>query len=186
LLVCNDSTGPAGGTCGGTGVCTSSSVANGSQASCQYNTSGISAETNSWWSYACDSISGCNTTTANSTSPFNINHRPYSSSVSITPSSPNTTSTLTCSYTFNDDDSGDTEQSQTFEWYRQDEGTGAWSQIGGETASTLASSNFDSNDYINCSVQVTDSHGFSDDVYVTGTSDNASGSGDNDWFTISS
>ncbi len=99
---------------------------------------------------------------------FYVNHRPFASSVTINPASPREASTLTCTYSFNDPDIGDTERTADvlFQWYISDEGIGSFVLIPGQSSNSLDNTNFDKNDELTCRVRVTDSHGLSDDIFV--------------------
>jgi len=103
---------------------------------------------------------------------FTLNQRPYASAVTINPSSPYVNDTLTCQYTFNDDD-GDTELTPAlYRWYKRV--ASAWTLLA-VTTSTLTNPQagapyFSLNEDMMCSVKVQDSNGLYDDAYVNSTS----------------
>ncbi len=98
---------------------------------------------------------------------FYVNHRPYASNVQISPSTIYTNTTVSCTYNFNDPD-GDSENvsGALFNWYIQNESTGAFSLVNSQHGSSLLYPFFDESDVIRCEVKVQDSHGFSDDDFV--------------------
>ncbi|MCD6176817.1 MAG: DNRLRE domain-containing protein [Candidatus Cloacimonetes bacterium] len=148
------------GSCTGGEWCHSTSTTSGSQASCKYLTQDSDSTQESWYAFAYDGTSA--SSSSSTYSPMNINHRPYASGVVINDSTPYTDSIIQCNYTFNDAD-GDSESSVAYKWYKNNV------LISGETSSTLnlsVAGNGNKGDIINCSVQVTDEHSFSDDVYV--------------------
>ncbi|MBW2984913.1 LamG domain-containing protein, partial [Candidatus Woesearchaeota archaeon] len=91
------------------------------------------------------------------TTGFQVNHRPNATNIVITPSSANKSSTLSCGYTFYDQD-GDAELagSVQYKWW-----------VGGidigVTTSTLSNQYFNKTNVTICGVKVTDNHGFPDD-----------------------
>jgi hypothetical protein len=157
LLIC-ESLGESNGNCIGTELCRSTNIASASQANCNISTTGLANEEYGWHAYACDSNSRCGSV-ENSSAPFWVNHAPVTTP-SITPSPAYVNDTLTCNPLNSDSDSGDT-VNNTFVWFRQNEGSGSFSGIAGETAGQLTNTSFDSNDRVYCQVVPTDNHNFS-------------------------
>ncbi len=122
LLVCNNGSTPVytGSTpeCnGGSGNrwCRSgSSVASGNQNTCDYTTQAGDSESNAWYAFACDDVTGgsCSSAdqgTGDSGSPFEVNHAPSFSSASGNSADPG--GTITVSSTASDSDtSGSADQ----------------------------------------------------------------------------
>jgi hypothetical protein len=157
LLICGTS-GVTLGNCVSTEICRSSLSGQDQYATCQHNTTGEMNEEYNWSAYACDSLTACSDVNTTE-SPYNVNHKPSVDSVSISPTEPNASNTLSCAISLSDTDSGDI-ASAAYRWFIQNESIGSYTIIGGETTNTLAGV-FDSNDGIICEGIPTDNHGFS-------------------------
>ncbi len=157
LVVCSTNS-ITNAACDATELCASEYTASGAQASCQHNTSGESSASYSWWAFACDVTSSCSTSD-NATSPYNVNHAP-SSAPAVSPLNPTINSVLTCTPNAADGDAGDS-ATATYAWYVQNEGSGSYTVVSGQTSAQLTSPFFDSNDNVRCHVTPTDSFGLS-------------------------
>jgi hypothetical protein len=82
---------------------------------------------------------------------FNINSNtaPYATDVAITnPTCAKVGQTLTGTYTFNDDDTGDSEASSTFRWLRAESAAGSYTAISGATSQTYTVQSADTGKYL--------------------------------------
>lgn len=156
LLVCRDALGQVSGVCNGTQVCRSANTAAETIATCQNNTAGESAQSVAWYAYACDITNDCGLMN-NDTSPYHVNHAPVSTPY-LTPASVDVLDTITCVANATDADSDSI--TPTYRWFRQNEGSGGFTVVSGQTTNQLTSSSFDSNDDILCEVTPVDEHGF--------------------------
>lgn len=87
-------------TCTGGAWCTSSSTTSGSNASCSYTTSSGNVESNDWYAFVCDVVSGstCSSSqqgSGSSGSPFAVNHAPIFTAMSSGSAAPGGNITFT-------------------------------------------------------------------------------------------
>ena len=125
---------------------------------CTYTTQAGDTESNTIYIKVCDDSNLCSLVES---SNFRVNFAPTISSESITPSTPKTNDSLTCTYTFSDTNTGDTDGS-TFKWFNNS------IEVTGETLATLSYTLTTKGENWTCEITPIDNHGF------TGTSVNTS------------
>ncbi len=155
--VCNSSSITILG-CADTEFCSITNTQN-NPANCSYTAQQSDQTTQNYWVIVCDDSSLCSSVEDNYA--FDVNHAPTASSVNILPSSPNTTSDLTCNYSYSDQDS-DPEASTTFRWYNNS------ILVPSLTAQTIGNVSTTRDENWTCEVTPEDQHSFS------GTSANSS------------
>jgi hypothetical protein len=80
LLICASAS-VSGTICMASEICRSAYVANGTQASCQHNTTGEQSWTYTWYSFACDATTCSSAESTNS--PYYVNHAPNTSTIPL-------------------------------------------------------------------------------------------------------